>query len=653
MGSTPTILARPATPRVSLALMVALAIGFLAGGAVGSLPACAAAVAGAVLTWRFGPLIGGIAFGALAAVDIMADPMLIHPMPTKMLVWVVGLMFVGLAAGMIARRDSARAAAAAEEEPDPRPRPSRSGETPLRSARVTGEHKRLKSNPEIPRLVLPAQPPRDRVAGGELPELVLPTSEIAIRGLEHDVVQRFLRDVRDALGADEVALWELDEDTDEVRPYACAVATPETLSIQTKPGVDSLVHAAAVSGVGSNYDNELNYFYAVAAGAEGRFHGALGLYADDRQSFNRDRARQSMRGFTDRLAEILNLLLDGRETRRLRGKVEEATEAIESIQKQREMSALRAEICRRALRLTSGSRAAFITWDAEGNVGSVDHVEPAGITAASVAPTSLAGMACQGPNFKVGRENFTHGTTPLFLTGEKFARPGSAIGAGLHKDGQVVGAIVVIGDQPGQVGSVELNTLIPMARVAYAAWMAVSQLERAQGQAVRDGLTGLHNRRAFDERMSQIMAESDRFGQQTSLILVDVDRFKSINDTYGHAAGDEVLKQLAKTLLAGVRDMDFVARYGGEEVAILQPQTPGKWAYQAADRLRVAVENMKVVFEGKQIPVTASFGVACHPDNVFGQENLFKAADEALYMAKNGGRNCVMMHESSTSKTKS
>ena len=652
MGNDPTIFVRPASPRVSIALLVTLAVSFLAGSVVGSLSAAAAAAAGALLTWRFGPLIGGIATGALSAAVVMADPILVHPMPTNLLVWVIGLMVAAMATGMVARRDSARAALDPVTPPE-RPIPSRTRETPVRSARVTGEHPRLRSNPEIAALVLPPAPPRaSTTAESAVPMAALPASELAVQELERDVVRRFLRDVRDALGADEVALWQHFEDTDEVQCYAAAVQAPESLQLTTKPPLDSLVHTAAVGGVGVNYDSELNYFYAIPAGAEGRFHGALGVYAEDRQSFNRDRAKVALRDSVDRLAELLHLLYDGRETRRYRGKVEEVANAVENIQRQREMGPLHAEICRAALDVTGASRAAFVTWDPETKTGRVDKMQPPGITAPVVAPTALAGLACAGKGIAL-RENFTHAGIALFAASESFTKPASAAAVGLMKDGHAVGAIVVVGDRPGQLSAVEVNLLRPVARFAYTAWVSVNQLEQAKGQAVKDALTGLANRRAFDERMSQMMASSDRFGHKTSLILVDVDKFKNINDTYGHAAGDEVLKVLAATLMKGVRDVDFVARYGGEEVAIILPQTEGKWARAAAERLRVAVEKMQVVAEGKQIPVTASFGVACHPESVFGQENLFKAADEALYAAKHAGRNRVMFAEPKPAPPKS
>jgi diguanylate cyclase len=151
--------------------------------------------------------------------------------------------------------------------------------------------------------------------------------------------------------------------------------------------------------------------------------------------------------------------------------------------------------------------------------------------------------------------------------------------------------------------------------------------------------------------MSKLQADPDGFGKKTSLILMDVDFFKKVNDTYGHDGGDAVLKGLAAALKIQVRPGDLFARIGGEELAIVLTGAPGQKAVEIAERLRQKVAATTVESGGKAINVTASFGVSSHPDSVFGVEHLFKAADEALYRAKREGRNRVEFAEPKGKKT--
>jgi diguanylate cyclase (GGDEF)-like protein len=654
VGFRPTIFARPVPPRVSFALALCGAIVIFAGGAVQSALAALAAVAIAVVAWWFGPLIGGIVTGALTSLVIMTDPYLPHPMATTLLVWVVILEVMGMVTGMVARRESNREADGAFFN-DFRSSPRRSP-TPVRgSKQITGEMAPTKqrSNPEIQALKLPPRVTAEKPAATEpFPDLIdANTGELAVHDLERDVVSRFLRDVKDALGADEVGLWQHLEDTDEVKPYAAAVRTPEELRLTTKPPVETLVHAASLGGIGTNYDSELNYFYAIPAGAEGRFHGALGVYAEDGRAFNRDRAKGSLKMFADRLAEILHLLYDGRETRRYRGKVEEVATAVQRIQKQQETKALYGVICRSAREVCAASRAALVTWDKGSESWRVVHMDPPGPFPPTIAPASLVGEVLGRDPEKYKdrlfqyRENFKDSAMVLYAAGDQSAKPGSAglVALTRERDGQVIGGIVVTGDRPGQIASVELNNLKTLGRTASAQLVAVRQFEEAKGQATRDALTGLYNRGAFDERIKSMLAFAEREGQPLSLILTDVDKFKTVNDTYGHAGGDEVLRTLGKLMASGQRKGDFVARYGGEEIALILPNQKSEQAALVAERLRGEIERLHIVFEEKHIPVTASFGVATIPEHAVDDDTLFKAADEALYAAKNAGRNCVFI----------
>ena len=161
-------------------------------------------------------------------------------------------------------------------------------------------------------------------------------------------------------------------------------------------------------------------------------------------------------------------------------------------------------------------------------------------------------------------------------------------------------------------------------------------------QAVKDGLTGLHNRRYFTERFATEFAHAHRHHRPMSLLLFDLDKFKLVNDTWGHAAGDAVLKAVSKAVYATVRTGDIVARIGGEEFAVLLRDATLDDARRYAERLREAVSRLSVPWEKEVITVTISIGVA----GFDGQEpeahgELLQRADEFLYAAKRGGRNRV------------
>jgi diguanylate cyclase (GGDEF)-like protein len=162
-----------------------------------------------------------------------------------------------------------------------------------------------------------------------------------------------------------------------------------------------------------------------------------------------------------------------------------------------------------------------------------------------------------------------------------------------------------------------------------------------------DGLTGVDNRRHIEERLTEAFGHAARLNEPLAVVMTDVDHFKSVNDTYGHQAGDAVLKQVAEVLRDTAREIDRVGRYGGEEFLVLLPGASLEDARRYADRARAAVEGREFAYEGGALRRTLSAGVAAwpHPD-VRHQEALVKLADDALYAAKTGGRNRVVAYQS-------
>jgi diguanylate cyclase (GGDEF)-like protein len=176
-----------------------------------------------------------------------------------------------------------------------------------------------------------------------------------------------------------------------------------------------------------------------------------------------------------------------------------------------------------------------------------------------------------------------------------------------------------------------------------------SELQRTRELALQDELTGLANRRALEEMLANEVNRALRHGRPLSVLMADVDHFKTINDTYGHRAGDEVLRQLARLVADKLRSIDRPARYGGEELFVMMPETPVDEARRVAERIRSGVEGHTFVVEPEddeppiELRLTWSVGVASLPENTDRLDELVELADRALYQAKKEGRNRVVV----------
>lgn len=171
---------------------------------------------------------------------------------------------------------------------------------------------------------------------------------------------------------------------------------------------------------------------------------------------------------------------------------------------------------------------------------------------------------------------------------------------------------------------------------------------RLSEQANRDPLTGLYNRRYLDTTLARELARCQREGQPLSLMLIDLDHFKKVNDTWGHQAGDEVLRQLADMLASHARLADVACRYGGEEFLLLLPGMPLGVALERAEHWRQDFAAVTVLFGELSIQATLSAGIAGYPGDGTTAQDLIRAADLALYKAKTGGRNRVVVSQAAT-----
>ena len=206
---------------------------------------------------------------------------------------------------------------------------------------------------------------------------------------------------------------------------------------------------------------------------------------------------------------------------------------------------------------------------------------------------------------------------------------------------ETIGILEVVLDTEADPSMMELfETVVAHTALTIQNARLVEQFER---QAITDGLTGIFNRRYFDERLAAEMHRAKRYGHPLSLIILDIDHFKTVNDVLGHLGGDSVLCDVAALLRDRVRKIDVVARYGGEEFAVILPETGIKGAVYVAEKLRAWVEEHP--FEGEErLPrgvITSSFGVASTDLHGLDPVTLIRCADHSLYQAKLEGRNRV------------
>jgi diguanylate cyclase (GGDEF)-like protein len=179
----------------------------------------------------------------------------------------------------------------------------------------------------------------------------------------------------------------------------------------------------------------------------------------------------------------------------------------------------------------------------------------------------------------------------------------------------------------------------------------IKSREQHREQAMKDGMTGLWNRTAFLELIQHELERAARSHGSTGLLLLDLDHFKRVNDTYGHLVGDIVLKETARRLKQAVRSYDFVGRYGGEEFLIGLPGCNGRQLHKRAEAIRLAVAHAPVLVGRTEIPITVSIGAVVGSTKRRTMSDLLAAADIALYKAKDSGRNCTVYSEKPANET--
>ncbi len=238
--------------------------------------------------------------------------------------------------------------------------------------------------------------------------------------------------------------------------------------------------------------------------------------------------------------------------------------------------------------------------------------------------------------------------------GEPIAGPASPGAAGttwppavampILVDGAVVAVICLFGREDGSgngFSAADVETLTALVQPAEAAIGNARLHEEATRLAVTDGLTDLANRRELDRRIALELERHHRFGHGLALLLVDIDDFKIVNDSFGHPTGDRILVEIARRVTSVTREVDLVARYGGEEIAVLLVSADVRSAAISAVRVRQVVGGQPFLVGGEPVRITCSVGLATVPDHAVDRSSLVAAADEALYRAKRAGKNRV------------
>lgn len=211
--------------------------------------------------------------------------------------------------------------------------------------------------------------------------------------------------------------------------------------------------------------------------------------------------------------------------------------------------------------------------------------------------------------------------------------------------GAVIGMISVqVNNSAEEQAGLQRELVTALAEQVSLALSNVRLREALQAQSIIDPLTDLYNRRLLEEALKRELTRSSQTNKPLSVFMLDVDHFKRLNDTFGHDAGDAVLKAVAHATKTAVRKADIVCRYGGEEIIVVLPECAAGMAMARAEAIRREIEAIKVSHGGREIAnVTASFGVATHPVCGPDEDALVRAADAALYVAKRRGRNNVQM----------
>jgi diguanylate cyclase (GGDEF)-like protein len=451
-----------------------------------------------------------------------------------------------------------------------------------------------------------------------------------------------LDDARTQFGARAGALWRARRDHLDLD---LTVGDRELVDAMV-PSISALLEWSAREGVAHLGPDGDAPQAAVAplSGVDGNSVGAVALLFDSPIKGDRGEIKRALQRCGQRLGIVTELVRTHAELAKTNRRTRMLLRETQNWDVEERPADLGVRLCAMVEQLTGADGAALVRWDEETHTGAVAVADGscAQFAGSAVDDDSLAGTACREDVPQLWHEVSGRGEGPEALFSRALpTQTGCVLVQPLRRRGLVIGAVVAAHTEPGRLGPAELRALSLFDAVASFRLASAWKLEEVTRRALVDGLTGLMNREGFEIEMRQALGEQMRFGWETSLIIVDVDHFKDVNDTHGHEVGDTVLRAIAKTLEDGVRTTDVCARVGGEEMALILKDTGVDGARELAERLRAAIEALRVPFGKDAIRVTASFGVATYPTEVAEWAAIYRKADRSLYEAKSAGRNQV------------
>jgi diguanylate cyclase (GGDEF)-like protein len=214
----------------------------------------------------------------------------------------------------------------------------------------------------------------------------------------------------------------------------------------------------------------------------------------------------------------------------------------------------------------------------------------------------------------------------------------------MTSQGEAIGSISFYFQEKTEITKGKRQLAVTVAKQFGLVLANLKLRETLKGQSIKDSLTGLYNRRYLEEYISRETHRALRQQHSLGILMIDIDHFKQFNDTYGHAAGDIILKELGALLRQNLREYDIACRYGGEELIMILPETELPTCQQRAEQLRQRVKQLRVVYNDQILQsISVSIGVACFPNHGLMASKAIEAADEALYQAKAQGRDCVVI----------